>query len=176
MRVSEYFSGFSRNLLAKSEFNGYSIYHEIKTQLREECSSDVGFWVRNFHQHSCARRSPGGTSGLITTSRLAASSWIECRTSDGISRFNLQIDGRPVANVAQGHSYSTWLPAGPHVLTVTKVPAVGYTDPTSTTVNIQPGAEHLYTAMWDSGLVYLQPGGVSLTPGAYWQNHGDGAP
>ncbi len=90
--------------------------------------------------------------------------------------FNLQIDGRPVANVAQGHSYSTWLPAGPHVLTVTKVPAVGYTDPTSTTVNIQPGAEHLYTAMWDSGLVYLQPGGVSLTPGAHWQNHGDGTP
>ena len=90
--------------------------------------------------------------------------------------FNLQIDGRPVANVAQGHSYSTWLPAGPHILTVTKVPAVGYTAPTSTTVNIQPGAEHQYTAMWDSGLVYLHPGGVWLTPGAHWQNHGDGTP
>ena len=90
--------------------------------------------------------------------------------------FNLLIDGRPVGSVAQGHSYSTWLPAGPHVLTVHKVPATGFTAPTSTTVNIQPGAEHLYTAMWDSGLVYLQPGGVWLTPGAYWQNHGDGAP
>jgi len=90
--------------------------------------------------------------------------------------FNLQIDGRPVANVAEGHSYSTLLPAGPHVLTVTKVPAVGYTEPTSTTVNIQPGAEHLYIAMWDSGLVYLHPAGVSLTPGAFWQNHGDGTP
>src|ERR1043166_9954328 len=67
--------------------------------------------------------------------------------------FNLQIDGRPVANVAQGHSYSTWLPAGPHVLTVHKVPTVGYTEPTSTTVNIQPGAEHLYVAVGDSGLV-----------------------
>jgi hypothetical protein len=90
--------------------------------------------------------------------------------------FNLQIDGRPVANVAQGHSYSTWLPAGTHVLTVLKVPAVGYTAPTSTTVNIQSGAEHLYVAMWDSGLVYLHPAGVSVTPGAYWQLHGDGAP
>jgi hypothetical protein len=90
--------------------------------------------------------------------------------------FNLQIDGRPVGSVALGHSYSTWLPAGPHVLTVTKVPATGFTAPTSTTVNIQPGAEHLYTAMWDSGLVYLQPGGVWLTPGAYWQNHGNGVP
>ena len=90
--------------------------------------------------------------------------------------FNLQIDGRPVGSVAQGHSYSTWLPPGPHVLTVHKVPATGFTAPTSTTVNIQPGAEHLYTAMWNSGLVYLQPGGVSLSPGAFWQNHGDGTP
>jgi hypothetical protein len=90
--------------------------------------------------------------------------------------FNLQIDGRPVGSVALGHSYSTWLPPGPHVLTVHKVPATGFTEPTSTTVNIQPGAEHLYVAMWDSGLVYLQPAGFWLTPGAYWQNHGNGAP
>jgi hypothetical protein len=90
--------------------------------------------------------------------------------------FNLQIDGRPVANIAQGHSYSTWLPAGPHVLTVHKVPTVGYTEPTSTTVNIQPGTDHLYVAMWDSGLVYLHPAAVSLTPGAFWQLHGDGTP
>jgi len=90
--------------------------------------------------------------------------------------FNLQIDGRPVANIVQGHSYSTWLSAGPHVLTVHKVPTVGYTEPTSTTVNIQPGAEHLYIAMWDSALVYLHPAGILLTPGAFWQNHGDGTP
>ena len=90
--------------------------------------------------------------------------------------FNLQIDGRRVTNLAQGHSYSTQLSAGPHVLTVYKVPTVGYSAPTSTTVNIQPGAEHLYIAMWDSGLVYLQPAGFWLTPGAYWQNRGNGVP
>lgn len=90
--------------------------------------------------------------------------------------FNLQIDGRPVANLAQGHSYNTWLSAGPHVLTVHKVPVTGYMQPTSTVVNIQPGAEHLYVAMWDSGLVYLHPAGITLTPGAHWQLHGDGAP
>ncbi len=90
--------------------------------------------------------------------------------------FNLQIDGRSIGNIVQGRSYSTWLSAGPHVLTVHKVPLVGYTAPTSTTVNIQPGADHLYTAMWSSGLVYLQPAGVSLTPGGFWQNHGDGVP
>jgi hypothetical protein len=53
---------------------------------------------------------------------------------------------------------------------------VGYTDPTSITVNIQPGVEYLFVAMWNSGLVYLQPNGVALTPGAFWQNHGDGTP
>ena len=90
--------------------------------------------------------------------------------------FSLQIDGRSVANVALGRSYHTWLSAGPHVLTVQKVPSVGFTEPTSTTVHIQPGADHVYVAMWDSGLVYLQPAGVSLTPGGYWQNHGDGTP
>jgi hypothetical protein len=65
------------------------------------------------------------------------------------------------------------LPAGRHVLTVHKVPYVGYDEPTSTTVNIQPGADCLVVAMWDSGLVYLQPAGVRLTPGALWQLRGD---
>lgn len=90
--------------------------------------------------------------------------------------FNLQIDGRSVANVVQGRSYHTWLSAGPHVLTVHKVPTVGYTVPTSTAVNIQPGADNLYIATWDSGLVYLHPAAVSVTPGSFWQSHGDGTP
>lgn len=90
--------------------------------------------------------------------------------------FTLQIDGRPAGSLAQGHSYSTWLSAGPHVVTVYKVPASGFTEPTSTTVNIQPGAEHVFVAMWDSNLIYLQPNGVWLTPGAYWQNRGNGVP
>ena len=90
--------------------------------------------------------------------------------------YHLQIDGKPVTSVAQGHTYSTWLSAGPHVLTVLKVPSAGYQDATSTTVNIQPGAEHLYVAMWDSNVVYLQPAGFWLTPGAYWQTRGNGVP
>ena len=90
--------------------------------------------------------------------------------------YRLQIDGRPVGSIALGHDYSILLPAGPHVLTVQQVPARGYTAPTSTTVNIQPGAEHFYVAMWDSDLIYLHPTNVSVTPGAYWQLHGNGAP
>ena len=90
--------------------------------------------------------------------------------------FNLQIDGRTVSNVVQGRNFSAWLSPGPHVLTVQQVPARGFTAPTSITVNIQPGAEHLYQAVWESNLVVLQPAGYWITPGAYWQNRGNGVP
>jgi hypothetical protein len=83
--------------------------------------------------------------------------------------FNLQIDGRPVGNVVQGRRYRAWLPAGEHVLTVSKVPYSGYAGPTSTTVNIQPGWTYVFTAMWDSNFIFLRPSGAWLTPGAHWQ-------
>src|SRR5919108_2956507 len=51
--------------------------------------------------------------------------------------FNLEIDGRSVATVVQGREYQTWLPAGQHVLTVSKVPYTGYAGPTSTVVDVQ---------------------------------------
>ena len=87
--------------------------------------------------------------------------------------FNLEIDGRRVANVVQGRHYHAWLPAGEHVLTVHKVPYASLGEPTSITVNIQPGWTNVFTAMWDSNLVFLRPSGVLLTPGAIWQNRGD---
>ena len=87
--------------------------------------------------------------------------------------FNLEIDGRPVATVVQGRHYHAWLPAGEHVLTVRKVPYASLSEPTSTVVNVQPGWTYVFTAMWDSNLVYLRPSGVLLSPGATWQNRGD---
>jgi hypothetical protein len=86
--------------------------------------------------------------------------------------FNLAIDGRPVANVVQGRHYQAWLPAGQHVLTVYKVPYVGYVEPTSIAVNIRPGW-NVFSAMWDSELVFLRPAGVFLSPGEIWQLRGD---
>ena len=62
------------------------------------------------------------------------------------------------------------------MLTVYKVPAFGFVEPTSITVNVQPGTEHIFQAAWDSNLVYLRPAGTSITPGAYWQNRGNGVP
>jgi hypothetical protein len=86
--------------------------------------------------------------------------------------FNLEIDGRPVGDVVRGRHYQAWLPAGQHVLTVHKVPYVGYVAPTSTVVNIQPGWTYVFTAMYDSQLIFLHPAGAWLTPGAIWQNLG----
>jgi hypothetical protein len=83
--------------------------------------------------------------------------------------FNLEIDGRPLGNFSQGHYFHAWLPAGRHVLTVKKVPRTGLTGPTSTTLNVQPGATYLYTATWDSDSVYLRPSSVCLTPGVMWE-------
>jgi len=143
---------FSRNVLLMLVF-GCAIFISTIAQ-----SGPPGYLRSNHHY----------PPGRLTIDRVANFGWN--------LGFALQIDGRPVTSVVQGHSYTTLLPAGPHVLTVTKVPATGYSAPTSTTVNIQPGADHLYLATWDSGLVYLHPVDVSWTPGAYWQMHGDGTP
>ena len=83
--------------------------------------------------------------------------------------FHLQIDGRDAGVIVQGHRYDGWVPAGRHVLTVYKVPYVGYAEPTSRTVNVQPGWTYVFTAMWDSNLVFLRPSGVLLSPGELWQ-------
>ena len=83
--------------------------------------------------------------------------------------FNLQIDGVSVATIAQGHRYDAWVPAGPHVLTVRKVPSIGFIQPTSIPVNIQAGWIYVFSATWDSSLVFLRPAGAWLSPGELWQ-------
>ena len=81
--------------------------------------------------------------------------------------FHLQIDGRSVASIVQGHRYDGWVSAGRHVLTVSKVPYI-YSEPISRIVNVQPGWTYVFTAMWDSNLVYLRRLEV-LSPGEEWQ-------
>jgi hypothetical protein len=89
---------------------------------------------------------------------------------------HLQIDGRDVANIVKYRHYDGFVPAGPHVLTVSPVPVTsiyGNAQPTSMPLNVRPGGTYVFTAMWDSSLVFLRPSGVFLTPGAIWQNRGD---
>jgi hypothetical protein len=82
--------------------------------------------------------------------------------------FNLQIDGRPAGTIVQGQRYDGWVPAGRHVLTVSKVPYVGFDQPTSTTVDVQPGWAYAFTVMWVSDVIYLRRFQV-LSPGEIWQ-------
>jgi hypothetical protein len=108
-----------------------------------------------------------GTAGAQPPGRLVISRSPNFGWNIG---FNLQIDGTPVTTLVQSHHYQGWVPAGRHVLTVTKVPYTGYSGPTSTIVDVQPGWTYAFTAMWDSSFVFLRPSGAWLTPGELWQN------
>ena len=174
MRVSKYFKSFSRNLLAKMEFNGYYIVMKSKL-ISANVLVILVFGCVTFIS-TVAQGGPPGylrsnnhfAPGVLTIDRAANFGWN--------AGFNLQIDGRVITNVVKGRSFTTPLPPGPHVLTVQQVPSRGFSAPTSVTVHIQPGTEHLYQAVWESGLVVLQPAGYWITPGAYWQNRGNGVP
>jgi hypothetical protein len=75
---------------------------------------------------------------------------------------NLKIDGQTVANIIQARHYDHVIPAGRHVLTVSAVPNNDMRQPTSITVNVRPGGTYIFTAIWDSDRVYLQP--TTLSP------------
>ena len=75
---------------------------------------------------------------------------------------NLKIDGQTVANIVQGRQYDHRISAGRHVLTVSVVPNIQFSQPTSITVNVRPGGTYIFTALWDSEHVYLQP--TTLSP------------
>ena len=70
---------------------------------------------------------------------------------------NLKIDGQTVANIVQGRHYDHRIPAGRHILTLTAVPNIVLSYPTSLTVNVRPGGTYIFTALWDSDNVYLRP-------------------
>src|SRR5262245_51439906 len=75
---------------------------------------------------------------------------------------NLKIDGRTAANIVQGRKYNHRIPAGRHVLTISAVPNIISSQPTSITVNVRPGGTYIFTAMWDADYVYLKP--TTLSP------------
>ena len=78
---------------------------------------------------------------------------------------NLKVDGRTVANIVQGRKYDHPIPGGRHVLTISAVPNVTMSEPSSITVNVRPGGTYIFTAMWDSYHVYLQP--TTLSPAEF---------
>ena len=75
---------------------------------------------------------------------------------------NLKIDGQTVANIVQGRRYDHRISARRHVLTVSVVPNIQLSRPTSITVSVRPGTTYIFTALWDSEHVYLRP--TTLSP------------
>ena len=75
---------------------------------------------------------------------------------------NLKIDGQTVANIVQGRRYDHRISPGRHVLTVSVVPNLQLSQPTSITLNVRPGGTYIFTALWDSYQVYLRP--TTLSP------------
>jgi hypothetical protein len=94
------------------------------------------------------------TSGRLIVIRVANFGWNLAA--------NLKVDGQTVANIVQGRRYDHRIPAGRHVLTVSVVPNVQSSQPTSITVNVRPGGTYIFTALWDSDHVYLRP--TTLSP------------
>jgi hypothetical protein len=74
----------------------------------------------------------------------------------------LKIDGRTAMNIVQGRRYDHRIPAGRHVLTISAVPNNDLRAPSSITVNVRPGGTYVFTAVWDSDRVFLQP--TTLSP------------
>jgi hypothetical protein len=75
---------------------------------------------------------------------------------------NVRIDGRTVANVVQGRRYDRFLPSGNHTLTVSAVPNLYYSQPTTIRLYVRPGRTYAFMAMWrDQYRVVLQPTTVS---------------
>ena len=131
MRVSEYFQGSAATCWQKASSmdivstmkSKHSFARNVLLMLVFGCAIFISTIAQGGPPRSL-RSNHHFPPGRLTVDRAPNFGWN--------LGFNLQIDGRPVTTLVQGHSYSTWLSAGPHVLTVLKVPAVGYTAPTWT--------------------------------------------
>jgi hypothetical protein len=66
---------------------------------------------------------------------------------------DLRMDGRGVANIAQGRRYDGIVPTGHHVLTVSS----RGTQPTSVDLDVQSGQTYAFSAVWSSDLIVLRP-------------------
>src|SRR5436853_5398632 len=133
-------------------------------------SSLTNYFSRVFLIFACASVAVIGTAGAQPGAHLVV---LRAPNFGWNFGFQLAIDGRSVESVVQGRHFHAWVPAGRHVLTVSKVPYASIGEPTSTAVDLQPGWTYVFTAMWDSDLVFLHPSGAFLSPGAIWQLRGN---
>ena len=77
----------------------------------------------------------------------------------------VSVDGKDVGSFTEGTSYSGYLPAGQHRLTVRVDPNRTGAGPGRKTVNVQAGQTYSFTAAWSGGnLVLVRNQGQTVMP------------
>ena len=73
---------------------------------------------------------------------------------------SIYIDGVPVTTLSRGEGYRAIVRPGRHVLTVANTPSpYGKTRFTHRTIDLAPGQNYAFTAIWDVETVTLEDGG-----------------
>ena len=72
----------------------------------------------------------------------------------------IYIDGIPLTTLSRGEGYRAIVRPGHHVLTVTNTPSpYGKTRFTRHALNLAPGQNYAFTALWDFDMVTIEDGG-----------------
>src|ERR1700680_1419991 len=73
---------------------------------------------------------------------------------------SIALDGIPITTLSRGEGYRAIVRPGRHVLTVTNAPSpYGRTKFTHRTIDLAPGQNYAFTAIWDVETVTLEDGG-----------------
>ena len=73
---------------------------------------------------------------------------------------SISIDGIPITTLSWGEGYRAIVRPGRHILTVTDTPSpYGKTKLTHRTIDLIPGQNYSFTALWDVETILLEDGG-----------------
>lgn len=105
-----------------------------------------------------ARTAAAGADGRLIVQRVA-------NFGTNLS-VHLWIDGIKVATISLNHTYEGPISPGHHVLSVLSSPNVERRQPTSVSLNVQPGQTCVFTAFWhaDRGAVLRRVGTPNDAP------------
>jgi len=118
------------------------------------------FAVVNLALATLASAGPGydySRSELMGNSGLTIFREADYGNQNGLS---IYIDGVPITTLSRGEGYKAILRPGRHLLTVANTPSpYGKTKFTNRTVDLTPGQNYAFTAIWDVETITLEDGG-----------------
>jgi hypothetical protein len=68
---------------------------------------------------------------------------------------SLSVDGKEVARLVEGHSYNGYLAAGRHMISATVAPNLVFSPVWQKEINVQPGQNYSFTAIWQGQSMVL---------------------